>query len=367
MKIFTLLSLVLLVAAASSKETRDWSNLLSLEPKLPHYPFVRGNLSPGSSRITGGQEADPHQFPHQVGILIETSSGTAFCGGSVLSNEWILTAAHCAVEDWSNLLSLEPKLPHYPFVRGNLSPGSSRITGGQEADPHQFPHQVGILIETSSGTAFCGGSVLSNEWILTAAHCAVEGSSFEVILGAHRVLEQEASQVLVKTTEKHVHPNWDSATLENDIALLKLPVKVELNDDIKSVRLPSRGQLNENFANADTTVSGWGKDSDSASTISPVLRFVQSPVISNLQCDIYYLGLINDGHICTSGSGGKSTCSGDSGGPLIITESDRLPTQIGLVSFGISLGCEIGWPPAFTRITAFLSWIESTTGIPIRD
>lgn len=59
--------------------------------------------------------------------------------------------------------------------------------------------------------------------------CLYRGSSFEVILGAHRVLEQEASQVLVKTTEKHVHPNWDSATLENDIALLKLPVKVELN------------------------------------------------------------------------------------------------------------------------------------------
>jgi secreted trypsin-like serine protease len=61
------------------------------------------------------------------------------------------------------------------------------------------------------------------------------------------------------------------------------------------------------------------------------------------------------------------TFQGDSGGPLIITDSDNAPTQIGLTSFGIALGCEIGWPPAFTRVTSFLSWIESETGIPIRD
>jgi secreted trypsin-like serine protease len=52
---------------------------------------------------------------------------------------------------------------------------------------------------------------------------------------------------------------------------------------------------------------------------------------------------------------------------LIIIDTEELPTQIGLVSFGIVLGCEIGWPPAFTRLTPFLSWIESTTGIPIRE
>lgn len=55
------------------------------------------------------------------------------------------------------------------------------------------------------------------------------GSSFEVILGAHFVLQQEATQVLITTADKHIHPNWDSQTLENDIALLKLPFKVELN------------------------------------------------------------------------------------------------------------------------------------------
>lgn len=281
----------------------------------------------------------------------------------------LLTVAASSKEtkEWSNLKSLAPKLPHYLFVRGKQSSGS-RITGGQEAIQHQFPHQAGIIIETSSGAAFCGGSLISDEWILTAAHCAVEGSSFEVILGAHYVLQEEDTQVRITTTEKHVHPDWESTTLQNDIALLKLPTKVEeVKGIIEHIRLPSRSQANDNFVDEDTVVSGWGKDSDSASSISPVLRYVHSPVIRNSVCNIYYFGSINDRHICTSGSGGKSTCSGDSGGPLIIIDTEELPTQIGLVSFGIVLGCEIGWPPAFTRLTPFLSWIESTTGIPIRE
>jgi hypothetical protein len=61
--------------------------------------------------------------------------------------------------------------------------------------------------------------------------CHCRGSSFEVILGAHYVLQEEANQVRVNTTDKQVHPNWDSLTLRNDIALLKLPVKVELNGE----------------------------------------------------------------------------------------------------------------------------------------
>jgi len=52
---------------------------------------------------------------------------------------------------------------------------------------------------------------------------------------------------------------------------------------------------------------------------------------------------------------------------LIIIDSDNAPTQIGLTSFGIVFGCEVGWPPVFTRLTPFLNWIESVTGIPIRD
>ncbi|KAJ8928411.1 hypothetical protein NQ314_019000 [Rhamnusium bicolor] len=65
-------------------------------------------------------------------------------------------------------------------------------------------------------------------------------------------------------------------------------------------------------------VSGWGLDSDNATTISPVLRQVTIPIISNERCNVAYVGVIQDTHICASGLGGRSTCSGDSGGPLTV-------------------------------------------------
>lgn len=107
------------------------------------------------------------------------------------------------------------------------------------------------------------------------------------------------------------------------------------------------------------TVSGWGLPSDSATSISPVLRYITIPVGSNTVCSLYYLGSIQATHICASGDGGKSTCSGDSGGPLVASTGE----QIGVVSFGIALGCEIGWPHVYTRVTSYVSWIRENSDV----
>ncbi|PSN56184.1 hypothetical protein C0J52_01417 [Blattella germanica] len=143
--------------------------------------------------------------------------------------------------------------------------------------------------------------------------------------------------------------------------------KVHFLNKISTVRLPSRSQVSETFEDVTSTVSGWGRDSDDSSSITPILRWVENPVIQNFVCNVLFFGSITDGHICTSGTGGKGTCNGDSGGPLTVLESDGQITQVGIVSFGISFGCEIGWPLAFARVTYYLDWIAATTGIPIRN
>ncbi|CAG2069123.1 unnamed protein product [Timema podura] len=131
----------------------------------------------------------------------------------------------------------------------------------------------------------------------------------EVVLGAHNVREIESSQVIRHSSQVIIHPGWNPSTLVNDVALIHLTAPVAFNSNISPIRLPSHSQLNNNFANSPATVSGWGLPSDSATAISPVLRFINQPVITNLICNLRFFGAIQSSHICTSGDGGRSTCS----------------------------------------------------------
>ena len=99
-----------------------------------------------------------------------------------------------------------------------------------------------------------------------------------------------------------------------------------------------------------------------------MLRMVEDlPLISNAECNAVY-GIVDDGQVCIDTAGGKGTCSGDSGGPCMSRwEEDRAPgqkwKQVGIVSFGASAGCEVGYPAGLTRVEAYLEWICQETGV----
>ncbi|KAK3919486.1 Chymotrypsin BI [Frankliniella fusca] len=314
---------------------------------------------------------------------------------AVLLASW-LSFSRSQETDWSSvrLMTGEPQLlrqhvmdmemegvdyPDTPFLsrvgetRSGGDAAGGRIVGGQEAEPHQFPWQVGMLIQDKDGEMFfCGGSLLTPSWVLTAAHCAEPGYIFEVILGAHRIREHEPSQQRFKVKKDDstvwVHPEWDSNETVNDIALIKLPGAATLNDYVQLTRIQSKERAGASLWNKNATMSGWGKPSDSAQSISPVLRFVVTRIVSNYYCNFRYLFfLIKDTNICTSGFPGKSTCNGDSGGPLTVPDDDGKETQVGITSFGIGLGCEKTWPPAFTRVSSYLDWIAKVTGGGFHD
>merc|ERR1712024_335445 len=210
-------------------------------------------------------------------------------------------------------------------MHGDIKSG---IVGGDEAVPHSHPHQVGLFIDDMY---FCGGSLISQDYVLTAAHCCDGAFFIGVVMGAHMIRETESTQVRKTSYDFATHEDWDPNNIENDICWIKLPEMVE--------------------------ATGWGKDSDSAGGISPVLREVTVPVESNENCDAYY-GIVKDSQICINAEGGHGTCNGDSGGPLTFNG-----VHVGLTSFGSSQGCEAGLPDAFTRTSYFRSWITEKTGV----
>merc|ERR1712172_170236 len=242
---------------------------------------------------------------------------------------------------------------------------AAKIVGGVEATPHTWPWQVALFIDDAW---FCGGSIISENYVLTAAHCADGASYFDVMAGAHNVRESsEPNRVEVTSYNGWTHPTWNSNDLSGDLALVELPSPLPMNDYISASCLPAAGETPA--VGSMVTVTGWGKPSDSAGGISPVLREVRDiPVITNSDCNDVY-GIVGDGVVCIDTAGGRGSCNGDSGGPLVQMSGSKaagdLWTQVGIVSFGSSSGCETGLPAGFTRTEYYIDWIMSETGMSL--
>ncbi|XP_013114265.1 serine protease 1-like [Stomoxys calcitrans] len=234
-----------------------------------------------------------------------------------------------------------------------------RITNGQTASVGQFPYQVGLSLKVSStSSAWCGGSLIGNSWVLTAAHCTEGILSVTVYLGATVRTSAEVTRTVDKANVI-IHSGWNRSNLKNDISLIKIPA-VTYTSRINKVVLPAISSSYSTYAGETGIASGWGRISDSATGVTTNLQYARMPIITNTVCASTYGSTITSTNICVSTSGGISTCNGDSGGPLVLASNNK---QVGLTSFGSSAGCAKGYPAAFTRVTSYLEWIKSNTGI----
>ena len=195
---------------------------------------------------------------------------------------------------------------------------------------------------------------------MTAAHCADGVFSHEVVIGAHEI--RDPSNTIINAYGPTVHPEWDSFSLSNDLAILELETEIdwaEFGDNAAPNCLATSGD----FSGQTALVSGWGRPSDNSGGISDVLRKVEAPVMSQSECESYW-GNLNEGVVCIDTTGGKSSCNGDSGGPLSIPGA--VFEQIGIVSFGSAAGCEIGAPAGFSEVAKYIDWISSVTGLKLK-
>merc|ERR1712193_188222 len=213
-------------------------------------------------------------------------------------------------------------------------PSKDRIVGGFEAEPNQWPWQVALFVDNAW---FCGGSLISENYVLTAAHCVDGASYYDIMAGAHNVrASSEPHRIEITSFEGQTHPEWDSNSLYADIALVHLPEKVAFSEFIRPSCLPPASDANEQYVGQLTTPVGWGKNADNAGGITPDLNMVSDlPVINPEACADYYGSIIYSGIMCIDSAGGKGVCNGDSGGTLDIRQSEggNKWTQVGVTSF----------------------------------
>ncbi|XP_055050402.2 chymotrypsin-like protease CTRL-1 isoform X1 [Misgurnus anguillicaudatus] len=244
----------------------------------------------------------------------------------------------------------------FPSVCGQ-APFNTKIVGGQDATAGSWPWQVSIH-ELSTNSHVCGASLINSDWILSAAHCfpGSHPSDFVIYLGRQSQQgpnPQEISRTVVQLIR---HPNYDTNTQDNDIALLQLSSPVDFTDYIQPVCLATAGS--EFYEGLSCWVTGWG-DTSGNETYPDILQEVEIPIVSNFACNIAYNGSITDNMLCAGllNVGGKDSCQGDSGGPLVVREGNRW-IQAGVVSFG--RGCaDSSFPGVYTRVSQYQDWIPS--------
>ncbi|XP_001843395.2 brachyurin [Culex quinquefasciatus] len=281
---------------------------------------------------------------------------------AVASAEWIEI-------DWSQVRPIEDfdhywaRLPAELQYLRKLQP-ERRITNGQEATPGQFPYQIALLSTFGGGTGLCGGSVLTNNYILTAAHCVQNALGGTAIMGAHNRINNEPTQqrIAFGVNGINIHAGYTPTNIRNDIATVRLNSPITFNDRVQPVLMPQAGD-NRQFAGVTGTVSGFGRTSDASQATSAVVMFTSNPIMTQADCLASWGGntnIIQAQNICLSGAGGRSSCNGDSGGPLTVAEGGNT-LQVGIVSFGSAAGCSIGMPSVYVRVTHFLDWIQQNS------
>ncbi|XP_043648376.1 serine protease 1 [Drosophila teissieri] len=254
---------------------------------------------------------------------------------------------------------LPQQLPIHPRDLPAVASIEGRITNGKTASAGQFPYQVGLSFASTSGSWWCGGSIIDNQWVLTAAHCTSGASAVTIYYGATVRTSAKLTQTVASSNFVQ-HASYNSAVLRNDISLIKTP-SVSFTTDINKVELPAIAGTYSTYAGQTAVASGWGKTSDSASSVASTLQYENFEVVSVATCQSTYGTLIATSKvICVATPNKTSTCNGDSGGPLVLNSNGKL---IGVTSFVSSAGCESGAPAGFTRVTSYLDWIKENSGV----
>ncbi|KAM9633443.1 kallikrein-14 [Trichechus inunguis] len=227
----------------------------------------------------------------------------------------------------------------------------NKIIGGYSCIQNSQPWQVALLAGPGH-RFFCGGVLLSEEWAITAAHCAQP--ILRVALGKNNLKRWEATQQVLRVVCQVPHPQYNSRTSNNDLMMLRLERPARLGRAVKPIAVA------QSCASPGTlcSVSGWGSISSPNVRYPDSLQCVNVNIVSDQACQQAYSGAITPGMVCAGvPQGGKDSCQGDSGGPLVCGGQLQ-----GLVSWGIERCAQPGYPGVYTNLCRYGDWIQETMG-----
>ncbi|XP_023342069.1 transmembrane protease serine 11A [Eurytemora carolleeae] len=237
-----------------------------------------------------------------------------------------------------------------------------RVLYGNETDTNEYPWQISMWLDRSH---FCGGSLINENWVLTAAHCVdlQYRNHFQrvtVSLSDHNVkIFNETKNIFRKLKRIVRFPTYDEHYLHGDLALLQFETPVEYSASLRPVCLPKDEY---DWGYRTSIITGWGYDEQSKNLVRPttteILKEAEQYILPQDVCIKYSPFPITDRMICTFKGplGIETTCQGDSGGPLVVNNGTNKFVLVGATSFGVST-CEGPYPSMFARVSSFLDFI----------
>jgi len=244
-----------------------------------------------------------------------------------------------------------------------------RVVGGVDTEINEYPWMALLRLKSQENSGFfCGGTLVSSRWVVTAAHCIfsqVSTSTLEVRMGEHKRSVTSESTITKDFNVDYIlkHPNYDNPRQNsNDIALLRLAEEADISVYIPAC-LPT---LNQDFTGQNALLTGWGTTTEGGSSSDILQELDGLPIVSDSSCgsslssySSAYTGAITPDMLCAGGNQGYDGCQGDSGGPLVVEDNGGQDTLVGVVSWGI--GCaRAGLPGIYAETSKYITWMDDT-------
>ncbi|KAJ8924760.1 hypothetical protein NQ315_000913 [Exocentrus adspersus] len=225
-----------------------------------------------------------------------------------------------------------------------------RIVNGTDADIRDYPYMISLHF---NGRHTCGGSIIDEYNILTAAHCVMRDlASFSVLAGSTRMSNNGTA---IPVERIIVHDGYTGRIpLEHDIAVLHLTRPLVFSDSVQPITLPSTFQRTPE--SSDAVLAGWGLDRTDG-TVQDILQRVDIIVYPDEECERIHSSTgptSRQFHVCAGvPEGGRGQCNGDSGGPLVVNG-----VEVGIVSWSVKPCTVRGFPGVFAKVSTYVDWIN---------